>query len=298
MNSSWQKNFRLGGIVAGIFFIFFLILPARAITISPTRQTIVVDPGKEQTVRFTIENPGQEFLTVTPTVDAFSLDEKTGRPLFGVTDVATTWVTPADRSFVLRPKQRAEIPFDVVIPVDAEPGAHYLGLFVQVKASNAEGAIGVASRIGSILFLHVGGEVVEEVQRESFTAVRVWNFTTPIEAELRLKNNGSIHAIPVGKVEVSTQFGGVREVLPLNAAQRKILPGAVWSETYMIPHLRWRDTGPITLTASMEYGLNKKIIIDRVQVWYLPWKLVVTIGAGFFLIGIFILIMRKRKKSL
>lgn len=283
-------------ITSGILLSFFVLAGfTQALTISPLRHTVVVDPGQSQTVNLTITNDSDKTITFVSEIDAFQLDPQTGQAVFGVRDEAVSWVEPAERQLTVRPGATREAVFQINVPKEAEPGSHYLALFV--GQAPAAGTIGVGARVGALLFLHVAGEVREELTREDFFSARAWYAAPPLTLSLWLRNNGTIHVVPAG--EVLLQKGGrVIDRQSLNVGERKILPGARWEESYQFAHLQWRDAGRIEAVASLEYGLTHQPIVDRLTVWYLPTGLLVVIGAGLLLLFVGGLVMnQKRKKS-
>lgn len=271
---------------------FFIPVNVEALTISPLRHTVVIDPGQSQTVSLTITNDGNKTITLVPEIDAFQLDPQIGTAVFGARDEAVSWVEPAERQLTVRSGATRETVFQINVPKEAEPGSHYLALFA--NQAPAAGTIGVGARVGALLFLHVAGEVREELTREDFFSTRAWYAKPPLTLSLWLRNNGTIHVVPVG--EVLLQKGGqVIDRQSLNTGERKILPGARWEESYQFEKLAWRDVGRIEAVASLQYGLTRQPIVDRVAFWYLPAGLLVTIAVGLILVFVGWLIVKKKK---
>lgn len=280
-------------IISSILLYFFVLAEsAQALTISPLRHTVVIDPGQSQTVILTITNDSDKTISFTPEIDAFQLEAQTGTAIFGARDEAVSWVEPAERQLTVRPGATRAIAFRINVPKEAEPGSHYLALFV--SQAPAVGTIGVGARVGALLFLHVAGEVREELTREDFFSTRAWYTKPPLTLSLWLRNNGTIHVVPVG--EVLLQKGGrVIDRQNLNTGERKILPGARWEENYQFEKLAWRDVGRIEAVASLQYGLTRQPIVDRVAFWYLPAGLLLVIGVSLILVFVGWLMMKKKK---
>jgi hypothetical protein len=242
---------------------------ARAISISPVRQSVVLDPGTVETISLTVKNDGAETLDIVGSADPFRIDAQTGRAVFGSTDEAKQWVRFKEGAVSIEPGKETELLFTISVPADATPGGHYLGLFAEQKP--ADGAtVGVGSRVGSLLFLYVSGPVQEVLTREVFTAGGVWHRSVPVELFLELANAGSIHAIPGGVIRVESMRGRTLAQFPINPDARKVLPGDVWRQTFEIADLSWRDAGPIRATAFIQYGASQKQITDTMRFWFVP----------------------------
>src|SRR3989338_8622625 len=280
---------------AGLLLAFFLISDAHALTISPLRHTVVIDPGREEEVTMVITNDSASAILLTPDIDAFQLDPETGRAIFGARDEAVSWVKSRAQRLALDPGEKRELVFRIAVPKAAEPGSHYLGLFV--GTAPAEGMVGIGSRVGTLLFLHVSGAVREEVTREDFFAARSWYARPPIELSLWLKNNGTIHVVPAGEL-VLQKGQRVIDRQSVNIRQRKILQGERWREQYRFDRLGWRSAGRVEAVIALEYGLTHQPIVDRVSFWYVPTGLLIAVGLSAALAGaIWWLVVRKKRRE-
>ena len=275
--------------------LFFIPANVQALTISPLRHTVVIDPGREEEVTMVITNDSSAAISLTPEIDAFQLDPETGTAIFGARDEAVQWVETEETELSLGPGAARLLAFRIAVPKGAEPGSHYLGLFV--GTAPAEGTVGVGSRLGTLLFLHVAGEVHEEVTREDFFASRSWYARPPIQLSLWLKNNGTIHVVPAGEL-VLQKGKRVIDRQAMNGLQRKILPGERWEEQYRFDHLGWRDAGRIEAVVSLQYGITRQPIVDRISFWYVPIGLLAAMAAvGLLLILAVWLTMKKKRKN-
>lgn len=275
------KMSRFAVLTFSCFILFGVSSLARALTISPPRQSLIVDPGNTGTALVTVQNNTTNTVHIVGEVDAFRIDEKTGRAIFGMTDEAKEWVDTSKASLYLPPKVEGNLIFKITVPRDAKPGGHYLGLFV---SDNSKGnGIGIGSRVGSLLFFYVGGIVHENLTRVSFAPTAEWYKKGPIEFVIRLKNNGSIHIVPKGAVSIQNSRGRIIKTLEVNLENRKILPGGEWSESYIFESPEWRDIGKIQAIANLQYGIgNKERLSDIATSWYLPWSAVLFAGLCFF----------------
>lgn len=277
-------------------FLFFLFLPAlvSALTVSPLRQTIVVDQGEEDRVRIEVTNNSTDAVMLVPEVDAFSLDEK-GRPIFGAADAAIFWVRPEPRKLLIRPKETKSLVFVAPVPKNAEPGAHYLGLFATQKPP--EGGVGIGSRVGSLLFLYVSGEYPEELQKVEFGSNRLWYLEPPMELRLALRNTGKIHVVPQGLLAVRNGRGEAVGQFLINEEKQKVLPGAVWRASYKLPLPALLDAGKLTAVVNVQYGSGNQHIFDAITFWYAPREVVILVAVFAVLAAVFLIFLYKTQKK-
>lgn len=271
----------------------FLPASAVALSLTPFRQTIVVDPGTEKVISLSVENTKTEPVTVVPEVIVFTIDETTGAALFEGQDEAAQWVVPESKQVTLGAKEKKNIFFTVRVPEGTEPAAHYLGLLI--KEQTAEGQVALGARLSSLLFLYVSGEMHESLTRELFVSSRPVFTRSPAALSLVVKNTGTVHVIPQGEVVITAMFGREVEKISLNPSARKVLPQGSWRQEYTVGNLSWRDTGRITATMYMNYGLSTQQIVDITTFWFLP---VVPLAGGIIIISLLVFIVLWRRKRI
>lgn len=268
-----------------------------AISVSPLRQTVVADPGEEQIVQVTARNTSSQPITVSPTIDAFTIDEN-GRAVFGQKDEALSWIRATPRSVTIPPEKEVVVNFIVSIPTNAEPRGHYLGLFLE-EAGESENQVNVRTRVGTLLFLHVGGVVTEALEAGQITTDKKIYTFFPAILSLELRNTGSIHVVPAGTVTVKNWRGEVLQKIPINETQRKVLPYTSWKDTIAVAGKGLQYIGPLTIENTIAYGTRQGRVQETIQIWYIPWFVilfVVSIVAG--IAGLVIVLNKKKKPAL
>lgn len=256
-------------------------IDVHALSISPLRQTQVVKPGDEAVLIVAVRNDENELITIGGEVDAFTIDPQTGQAHFGAADYAKRWVEITSKQKVLAPHEKTELIFTVTVPVNAEPGGHYLGLFATQAAGT--GDIGIRSRVGTLLFLYVAGSVEENISVTDFSFGSRWVWRGPVEVFLGVHNDGSIHVVPTGTVTVANRTGEIVVNAPINAAKRLILPDARWQEQFSLI-VPWWQIGPLSVQGVIEYGLSEQTATVSGMVWYVPWWVI-----GLGVLGVIIL---------
>jgi len=253
------------------FVSFFVPLDVSAIEIGPVRQTVVVEPGTQKKIYITIKNTQDYPLRIRLGVDAFSVDSVTGAAVFGAKDVARDWVSAEEKYISLLPSQEQRIPFDLHVPANALPGAHYLGLFAQEKPG--EGQVGVSARVGSLFFLHVAGEVHEELLEEDFSSSKPMLFGKHIHSRVQLKNIGDIHVVPQGEIRIINRKDVVVDKVLLNTEKQNVYPNQVWYRYISFDSLSYKDAGPIRIQYIIHYGIAGKVASGEISMWFLPYTL-------------------------
>lgn len=272
-----------------------------AVTIAPVRQAAVIDPGSLRTVEVRVKNDESETRVFVPEVEAFTIDSGTGRAVFGAEDEAVSWIEASPASLTLAPEKEGVFSFTILVPVDAEPRSHYLGLFVTEKPK--EGQVAVGSRAGSLLFLHVAGPVYEDVSFDVFSALKKWNIGEAPRLFLRLANNGTIHLIPRGELVISIAGGTEIARLPVNAGERKVLPGGFWEEEYALDEMMFGNLfGPVRADAEITFGISEKTVGNSILLWYFPrWAMslfaALLFGVMVAAVAIVLLVRRRSMKK-
>lgn len=279
----FRKNF---------FFLFLLFLgqlfffqDVKAFSIFPVRYTLVVDAGKTAVASVQIYNDEDSTIQVNPEVDAFALDPDTGHTLFGQSDSAKSWVKANVSSLTLSPKEKRTVDFTITVPPGSPVQSHYLALFLKQKSGL--GQVGLGKRIGSLLFLHVSGEVSEKMLLQDFSFEKKGEKRN---VHLQAYNNGSIHLLPSGTLRLSSWWGRQISILGVNEKQRKVLPNAEWREILEIKNIGVENIGKVQVDLHLKYGLTDQIVERTIYFWYMPWwfivfsvLFVVSVGAGIFL---------------
>ena len=236
-------------------------------------------------VKIEITNSEKEIKNYTAEVDSFKIDSKTGQAIFDQVDEAEKWISIETVELKLNPGQTGQLFFTIVVPKDAEPGEHNFGLFVKEK--NTDGQVMVSSRVGSLLFLTVAGQVEEKLIKEIFSVEKNKLF-------FDLRNIGSVHAVPQGEIILTNWWNKEIGRIVVNQNSRKILPEGRWEEEYNLNNnFGWEAFGLIKATADVHYGVTNQLVSVSTSYWYWPrWTrilsmvgglLIAVIGAGIYM---------------
>lgn len=272
----------------------FLAMPTWAMQVFPARQTAVVDPGARHKFVVTVTNDSTGAKSFQGEVSSFTLDPVTNAIQFHKNDPFLNFFSLSKRAVTLSPGESGEIEFVLSVPKDTTPGARYIVLFATEVGQESGADIVVGSRVGSLLFLHVGGDIREDLQVKDFSTDRDWYFAgTPI-VRLTLVNQGSIHVVPAGEVVISNFLGDTVAKSAFNPSGQKILSLGEWYTEAPL-HLDWKDAGKMRVQLSAVYGIENQAVSTSFTFWFLPWPVLVGAGISVVLIGVCVFFFFRKK---
>jgi hypothetical protein len=248
---------------------FFVAGVANALSVSPLKQTIVLSPGDEKIISIEVLNDSNDFANFLPEVDSFVANPTNGIPKFGAESEALKWVTFDNKKMLLNPNQTGNFNFKIKVPQSAEPGAYYLGLFA--RSFPDSGQVGLSSRVGSLFFLYIEGEVLEQLIQTDFKVEKNIFFKPEFNFLLKLKNTGTIHVSPVGYVTIKNIFGNEVARYEINQNQRKVLPSGEWVENINVTSIKTNGIGPLKAEVFLNYGLTEGSLYGVETFWFTPW---------------------------
>jgi hypothetical protein len=283
-------------IFGSAFFVlglFFFLEQAHALTVTPLRQTAIVDPGESAVVSLFVINEETSRVEVVPEIDAFRIHDETGDIIHGTPDVAKTWIRAVEPRIVLDPGQSGQFNFSVNVPADAAPGSHYLVLYASARAG--QGQVGVGSRVGMLFFLHVGGEVIEDVKVRDVSSPQ-WYTGRPFTVHLDIENTGNIQVIPDGTITLRDWRDTAVATASINEQSDVVLSGMGFRRSYEFSPAFWR-IGPYTAHVQLKYGTGGAVENAEVKFMYIPIWAFGACGLILLFIGIRVIRLRSRTQS-
>lgn len=202
------------------------------ISLDPARQEFLLSPGGVRRYRFRVTNPDPRrdaalsfrVVDIDSAADG-SIDIPEGPvPVWSAAD----WITLSRTAVVLRPGERAAIPYEVRVPATARGGG-YAAVLVEsgVPARGRTGrSILIGMRIPYVILVTVRG-----TERPAVRPVRITPAAGPFIAGsprtyfVALRNTGNILLRPRGGLTVETAEGSA--TVPINPRQLALLPGAI-----------------------------------------------------------------------
>jgi hypothetical protein len=187
-----------------------------AIEVSPTSQTIDLQPGQKYSGEFQVKNSGASgTLVFEPSTSPYgvsgaSYEDKLYDEGLMRTEI-TRWISFDRASYSLEPGKSIMVHYTVDTPLDAPGGGQYAALLASSKTetgSQGDGsAVLTVNSVGMILQAHVAGDTRETGEITSFGA-RFWNWQPPVPIEAKVKNSGNVDFELKYKISTRDLFGG------------------------------------------------------------------------------------------
>lgn len=276
----------------------------QALTISPPLIDSEANPGSiiQGTIKLT--NDTSETAQFFSSINRFEAKGEQGEPQI-ITEEderigLVNWIDITPGPVELSPGQTRHIPLSINIPKDAEPGGHYAVIFWGTKSpeiEDSETAIGIESKVGVLVLLTVGGEIVENGRILEFDTVGSKHLFShlPIGFYLRFQNDGTIHIVPQGEIHIKDIFGREVDKRLINEKGGSVLPSSVrrfettWNKQN-VPAFssaegffsklkrEWNNfaLGRYTANLDLMYGYGGSNMVSTNSVfWVVPWRIIV-----------------------
>jgi hypothetical protein len=193
------------------------------------------------------------------------------------------YIKPEVNSLVLKHGERAKINIEISIPDDATPGGLYGAVLVSTEPvepppvnneTDVGSGITVESRIASLFFVRVNGDVNESGELKSFVTDEKYYTRGPIKFTYAYENTGAIYLNPYGVLEVTNLYG--TKVDELSIKPYFVMPGSIRTESASLS----RDfmIGRYKGTLKLNRGYGDTVDVKTIVFWVLPWKVIL----GFF----------------
>ncbi len=303
-----MKRFLGTTFLAALLVVFFAnVSSAAALTLSPARRIITIDPGTTQDLKVTVTNNDASTVRLQLLVTGLQQDP-TGKPIFGSgLDDAEKWVVPAPEPIVLAPGKQATAAFKISVPRGALPGSHWVGLVVESRPDSTGTAV-LTPRLISLLSIQVAGVVTESVTVSADVPHPVVFGAKPFDAKIRIQNVGTIEVPLRGRVTVRSLGGKEIDAKDISLGNQ-VLPQ---SERLVVEKITAtkKDTcavegtvcaklfwpGLYKMSVQVTYGKTGQVAISETSFWYFSyWSLAVAV---LILVSIAWFIRRLRQRSI
>lgn len=266
------------------------------LSLSPPTFEISANPGDTLKNVIRVQNISEKNLKVVVEKRNFTALGEEGS--VSLTEEETSfslasWITPGWSEFDLPAKGNINFPFEIKVPLNAEPGGHFGSLVFKIGGlMPGQTGAALAQELGALVLLQVSGNVREEASLESFqTPKSFWEYG-PVTFEARVSNKGNVHAKPLGSVAISDLFG--RHVATVAIEGRNVLPGAVrrlpivWEKRNLV--------GRYAATLSLGYGTKGQALVATTTFWVLPYRVGGAALAVLLAVGLILYRSRVRLK--
>lgn len=270
----------------------------QALEIAPPLLNISGDPGTTVKTKLSLRDVSAIPLTVSNEVNDFVANGEDGSPKI-LTDSKQenayslkNWIKPIPR-LSLNSRQIVEVPVAVSIPANASPGGYYAVVRFTAQATEPEkSGVSLSASLGALVFLKVNGDAKEQLEVAEFTTQqdgkKNWLFeSAPVVFLERLKNSGTIHLQPKGKVTVKDSFGKVVATVNMNLEGSNVLPGQVRRFTSNLDSSVIGNRflfGHYTAELSIAYGSKGQTLTSTTSFWVIPYKLILFVIFAFIVL--------------
>ena len=270
-----------------------------ALTFTPDKFVSEVYPGVPLTEELTLLNETGETISVALDPVSLNLDNAAlGQATFLLDTVGsseTDWISVSPNRLVLEPGEARSLDVRLLAPVSS-PASLTAGIattFRPVRSDEQTGAVSIETVTGPLIFAEV---ITDDRSVDGFissietTGGSRWFSHLPVTFAVSFANNGTVHLIPSGYLEVRDVFGRLIERVDMNEGQQIVLPNTtrVFNSSWdtrteerasaLRAELVRPLVGPFKVTATMTYD-EQTADSTQMTVWMFPWRLGCLLGA-------------------
>lgn len=271
-------------------------LPAQGdFVMGPGKAELLVDPGQKITRDIFVTNRIGKTMDFKIDIEDFTgtRDPRNTIALLGNEKGPYSlkdYIHPEIDKFTLNYGERITIPVEISIPDNAEAGGLYGAVLVRTdpqgpnleeENDKASTGVKVISRIGTLFFIRVKGDVVNNGLLKDFQADKKIYETSPISFNVFFENNGSIHLNPYGIIEIKNYLGKKIDEIKLD-------PWFAMPDSLRARKVDWKKDflfGRYTATVQINRGYDNIVDEKTITFWVIPWKI---IGAALVIIFIIV----------
>lgn len=253
--------------------------------LGPGKADLSLKPGDKNTQQIIVTNRLGEDRKFKVEVEDFSGSYNTDETVVFFGDAKgpyslKDYIKPEITEFSLKHGERIVIPVEISIPADSEPGGLYASVLVSTvpggeETAKNQGKTKVVSRLGTLFFVRVEGNVKEAGVLQDFKAINSANGfyeKAPIPFQIIFKNEGNIHLVPSGKIELKNLWG--KKIGEMKVDKYFAMPNSLrervvnWETGFLLG----RYTATLTLDKNYQQEPNEPEI-RAVSFWVIPWKI-------------------------
>lgn len=259
------------------------------VTITPFLQTVSLpasDPDKSFQVSVTNNSNNTQKFTFSA-LDFGSLDETGGLIFAGSNQTAlikkyglVKWLTLSDSELSIEPHVTAQITARIINDDSLSPGGHYAAIVASVINGNQSisNSVTLNQKLTSLILATKTGGEKYDLRLETLAYSSSLNHL-PQTARLVFKNNGNVHTVPRGVIELKNSSGRTVAKGIINEASSYVLPESK-REMYVPLHRlnsgrNW--PGTYRLQATYHYDGYDTYATRSITLRYIPWITVVLV---------------------
>lgn len=306
--------------------------PGNGFRVSPVRQELTIQPGKNEVVNVSVENITNEDIVAHPVVNDFiASDAEDGQPRL-LLDDSKPQSGNSFRNLIgtindipLKPHERKTIKVTVNVPANASGGGYYGAIRFSPSDGGDPKQVALTASVGVLFLVKVPGQIIEKLDLLTLGAcIRPYDsnakdgsklgpcknpgslfISSPNDIEIRLKNPGTIHLQPNGRVRVKNWRGKIISDVEFNGTDPRgnILPNSI--RHFDVAIAKTVDNklvnvkssfGLYTIEANLGYGTGGgDLITAKATYWVLPIWFLVLVGVLIISIVVAVFVIRKQR---
>lgn len=280
-------------LAAILIFIFFLPQSVSAakgsLQIAPSLTEVVLgENDAEKTIEFNIKNNSEEEISLEIFPVKFHPVGDYGRIGFeglGTYDFPlVSYFVPRESTIELSPGEKRKIQAVIYNRSDLTPGGHYVALVSRLISKDTEnrGSSFNPALSSLVLIRKTGGERFNLSLKDTNFPRGSVEFFYPEKMTLLFQNEGNIHVVPYGRIEIKDMFGRLTHKGIINTGSLNVLPS---SRRYLTVDLqKLRFVYPLSVNSVEVTGrdsLNKIRFVFKETYVYINPLLILLFPAGF-----------------
>lgn len=265
--------------------------------VGPGKMELFLSPGESTTRELTVTNRTGKALNVILDLEDFTGDNTGAAKLLGEERGPFTlknYIKPEKPEFKLAHGEQVKMDINVDIPSNAEPGGLYGAVIVRAvpwldakdstTGSEVKGQVSVTSRLATLVFVRVKGDVKEEGRLKSFTSDKKFYSSAPVNLNLNYENNGKVHLNAYGTIEISNLAG--KKIDNIDIPPFFVMPGF----SRIVPFAWDKELAFGRYTARLQLNRGYQDIVDEMSVnfWIIPMRVLITGVSIVLLLSLFI----------
>ncbi len=253
-------------------------------------EDVSVEPGESVTRQVTVFNSGDEEATYYLLARNFTTQGEEGEVVISEEDFGlATWIDFPYESLTIPAKDNQDVEYTIITPQNADAGGHFAAVFASTSPPDVERGVGLAGNVGSLVFVTVEGDIVEDLRIIEFYVKgdKAFFNRLPVEFEYRIENRGTVHEKPTGTITMDGWFGKTQ--INANPNENRILPSSIRRiDTVWVKDIdaneaggfftelknEWKNFafGKYNAELELDYGTDTENISAQTSFWVIPWR--------------------------
>ncbi len=277
--------------------------PQKGITVSPSVAHIDLSTDSSEYELTYTNNTNAEInllLNVqdfTELEDGYKISFLEGKDATNYKYSLSSWISFENKTIQLSPNEKKS----VKVFIDKNritKGGHYASILAEILQPEIKSQVNVKAILSSLLFVRAStGKEIEEGKISSFKPLRD-GIDYPNSYILRFENNGNVHVIPYGQIQVFDPLGNLVAKGILNEGSLDTLPESIRRyDTKITTYQKVLLPGIYTAKINIHFGKTNQKLTTTVKFFSQGMFDFVKIGLGLIVILILIIYLKKRKRG-